>query len=274
MARYAARGDHVTLVTCTLGEQGEVIPAELVHLQADQGDDLGPHRARELSAAMRELGVSDHRLLAGGRWRDSGMAWVQPGIAGAGAWEAHPDALVRAPLAEAAAALSAVLREVRPQVVVTYDPQGGYGHPDHIKAHEITSAAIDLVAADGAGSAPTLYWIRVPRTWAERERASLLAGATPASMTGPVDGEGYPPAVVEDLDVTVVVDGSAYLARKRAALQAHATQVRVEGDAYALSNGVAHLLSGREAYQRAGASRAAGEPVLDDLFAGLSSLPS
>jgi N-acetyl-1-D-myo-inositol-2-amino-2-deoxy-alpha-D-glucopyranoside deacetylase len=284
MARYAARGDHVTLVTCTLGEQGEVIAPELAHLQADRTDALGPHRAAELSAAMRELGVSDHRLLAGGRWRDSGMAWVRPGIAGAGALESHPDALVRAPLGEAAAALAEVVREIRPQVVVTYDPQGGYGHPDHIKTHEITSAAIDLIAAESAASGsqegedpapvPALYWIRVPHTWAERERAALLAGATPASMTPPAAGEPYPPAVVEDLDVTVVVDASAYLARKRAALQAHVTQVRVEGDVYALSNGEAHLLSGREAYQRAGASRAAGEPVLDDLFAGRGSSPS
>jgi N-acetyl-1-D-myo-inositol-2-amino-2-deoxy-alpha-D-glucopyranoside deacetylase len=263
MARYAAQGARVTLVTCTLGEQGEVIPPELRHLEAGHDDTLASHRAGELAAAMAALGVVDHRLLAGGRWRDSGMAWVEPGIAGSGSWAARPDALVNADLAEAAEALAEVLREVRPQVVVTYDPEGGYGHPDHVKAHEIATAAVDLVSRDEFVQA--VYWIRVPRSWAERERAALSTGdGVPGSMARPQSGAAYPPAVVDDEVVTTVVDGSAYLARKRAALVAYATQVRVEGDCYALSNSEAHWLTGHEAYQRVGAGPTSAWD--DDLF--------
>lgn len=268
MALYAAQGVHVTLVTCTLGEQGEVIPADRQHLESGRDDALGPHRAAELARAMAALGVHDHRLLAGGRWRDSGMAWLEPGIAGGGSRTPDADALVNADLGEAAAALAEVLLEVRPQVVVTYDPRGGYGHPDHIKAHEITAAAVELIRAEPGPTddgPPSVYWIRVPRSWAEQERAELNGGGrTPPSMLPPRADAAYPPAVVDDATVTAVVDGTAYLDRKRAALQAHATQIRVEGDCYALSNGEAHLLTGREAYQRVGAEP--GRPWAPDLF--------
>jgi N-acetyl-1-D-myo-inositol-2-amino-2-deoxy-alpha-D-glucopyranoside deacetylase len=270
MARYAAQGARVTLVTCTLGEQGEVIPSELRHLEVGQDDALGPHRAAELDAAMAELGVVDHRLLAGGRWRDSGMAWLEPGIAGAGSAGPRPGTLVDADLGDAAESLAEVLREVRPQVVVTYDPQGGYGHPDHIKTHEITTAAVDLVAADHFVEA--VYWIRVPRSWAERERGALSGGVPlPAGMSRPSADASYPPVVVDDAVVTTVVDGSPWLDRKRAALAAHATQVRVEGDWFALSNGQAHWLTAYEAFQRVGEGRAVGngDPGSgwsDDLF--------
>jgi N-acetyl-1-D-myo-inositol-2-amino-2-deoxy-alpha-D-glucopyranoside deacetylase len=253
MARYAAQGVQVTLVTCTLGEAGEVIPADRQHLTAGADDSLGPHRRDELAAAMAALGVTDHRLLADGRWRDSGMAWLAPGLAGAGDLAPHPDAFVLAPVADAAAALAEVLLEVRPQAVVTYDPRGGYGHPDHIKAHEVASAAVDLVASEDL--TPAVFWIRVPRSWAERERADLLHGATPPSMSPPDPAAAYPPVVVDDDVVTTVVDGSAYLDRKAAALRAHVTQVVVDGSCFSLSNGEAHLLTGREAYQRVGQGR-------------------
>src|SRR4051794_2036073 len=127
MAKYAAEGAHVTLVTCTLGEEGEVIPPELAHLAADRDDALGPHRIGELAAAMRELGVADHRFLGGpGRFRDSGMMGTPPNDRPGSFWSTDP--------ADAAPHLVEVVREVRPQVLVTYDPNGGYGHPDHIRA--------------------------------------------------------------------------------------------------------------------------------------------
>src|SRR3954470_7123426 len=128
MARYAAEGALVTLVTCTLGEEGEVVVPHLAHHAPDQNDSLGQHRIGELAAAMKELGVSDHRFLGGaGRWRDSGMIGTPAND--------RPDCFWRADLDEAVGALVAVMREVRPQVVVTYNENGGYGHPDHIQAH-------------------------------------------------------------------------------------------------------------------------------------------
>ncbi|MGX9228587.1 N-acetyl-1-D-myo-inositol-2-amino-2-deoxy-alpha-D-glucopyranoside deacetylase [Streptomyces albus] len=146
MAAYAAQGAHVTLVTCTLGEEGEVIPDGLAHLAPDQDDTLGRHRVGELSAAMRALGVTDHRFLGGpGRYRDSGMMGA--------ATNDRPGCFWQADLDEAARLLAAVVREVRPQVVVTYGPDGGYGHPDHIKAHRVTMRAVELAAQESGRAA-------------------------------------------------------------------------------------------------------------------------
>ncbi len=139
MARYVAEGAHVTLLTCTLGEEGEVLVPELAHLAADRDDGLGRHRIGELATAMEALRVEDFRFLGGpGRWRDSGMMGTPA--------NERPDCFWQADLAEAVRDLVAVVREVRPQVVVTYDSNGGYGHPDHIQAHRIAVAAFDAAA--------------------------------------------------------------------------------------------------------------------------------
>ena len=140
MARYVADGAAVTLVTCTLGEEGEVLLPELSHLASDKEDALGDHRREELAAAMAELGVTDWRLLGGpGRFRDSGMIGTPPND--------RPDCFWRTDLLVAATELVPVIREVRPQVVVTYDDFGGYGHPDHIQAHRVTHYAVALAAS-------------------------------------------------------------------------------------------------------------------------------
>ena len=97
---------------------------------------LGPHRIEELAAACEALGVTDHRFLGGpGRWRDSGMMGTPTNDDPASFWQADLD--------EAARDLVAIIREVRPQVVITYDENGGYGHPDHIRAHQVAVAAFD-----------------------------------------------------------------------------------------------------------------------------------
>ena len=144
MARHAADPDtSVTLVTCTLGEEGEVIPPELALLAPDAADQLGGYRIGELAAACAALGVTDHRFLGGtGRWRDSGMVLAGQGVRAASPSRLHPRALA-APdaFADQVDALTAVLEEVAPQVVVTYAADGGYGHPDHVRAHEIAVAA-------------------------------------------------------------------------------------------------------------------------------------
>jgi N-acetyl-1-D-myo-inositol-2-amino-2-deoxy-alpha-D-glucopyranoside deacetylase len=269
LARYARDGRTVvTLVTCTLGQRGEVIPDRLRHLT---GRALGQHRRGELDRAAAALGVADHRLLADGRWTDSGMTWVRPGIAGP-APDVGPDAFARADVLEAAEELALVIREVRPHVVITYDPHGGYAHPDHVQAHRVTMRAVQLTTAR-AWTPAKVFWVRVPRGWAEAERAA--APDRPGSMLARDLNDPFPPVVVDDDLVDVVVDVHPVLAAKLAALRAHETQVRVEGSWFALSDGFAQRVRDREAYQLApGPGTVAGPhrstvSVQTDLFSGV-----
>ncbi|MEU8673613.1 N-acetyl-1-D-myo-inositol-2-amino-2-deoxy-alpha-D-glucopyranoside deacetylase [Streptomyces sp. NPDC048560] len=268
MARYAAEGAHVTLVTCTLGEEGEVIPAELAHLAAGRDDTLGTHRIGELAAAMRELGVTDHRFLGGpGRYRDSGMMGTEQNH--------RPGAFWDAPVDEAAADLVEVIRSVRPQVLVTYDPDGGYGHPDHIQAHRVAMRAADL-AADPAyrpesGAPHTIakvYWNRVPRAVVESGFARLRAEA-PGVFPG-VAAVDDVPGVVDEKLITAEIDGSDVAGAKTAAMRAHATQIAVDGAFFALSNDLGQPLLTTEYYQLVRGTAAPDDDGRErDLFAGV-----
>jgi N-acetyl-1-D-myo-inositol-2-amino-2-deoxy-alpha-D-glucopyranoside deacetylase len=255
MARYAADGAHVTLVTCTLGERGEVIPPELAQLT---GAALGEHRLRELTAAMRALGVEDFRLLGGtGRYRDSGMMGHPDNDDPACFWQADID--------EAAAHLVEVIREVRPHVLVTYDDNGGYGHPDHIQAHRVAMRAAEL--ADEAGwRIPRIYWNRVPRSAAEQAFARLqedLPGL-PFIKTATVDDV---PGVVRDEVITTEIDGTEHAAAKAAAMRAHATQIEVAGSSFVLSNALAQPIFTTEYYELVRGERP--EARERDFFAGI-----
>ncbi|MEU0107108.1 N-acetyl-1-D-myo-inositol-2-amino-2-deoxy-alpha-D-glucopyranoside deacetylase [Streptomyces sp. NPDC006251] len=256
MARYAAEGAHVTLVTCTLGERGEVIPPELAHLT---GAALGQHRRRELTAAMAELGVRDVRLLGGaGRYSDSGMMGLPDNDDPACFWQADVDA--------AAAHLVEVIHEVRPQVLVTYDDNGGYGHPDHIQAHRVAMRAAELSAETG-WTISKIYWNRVPRPVVEQSFARLredLPG-TPFTKTAEVDDV---PGVVAEERITAVIDGTAHAAAKAAAMRAHATQVTVAEPYFVLSNELAQPILTTEYYELVRGERGSGERETD-LFAGV-----
>jgi len=239
MARYAAEGAaRLTLVTCTRGEKGEVI-GPLAHLEGDE-DALAEHRTAELAEAMSRLGVTDHRFLgadAGARFRDSGMVWGEHGRAVVPP-DVAPDAFAAQPAALVAEHLVRVIEEVRPHVLVTYDAEGGYGHPDHVQAHRVALAA---VAASGwqveqllaVASPVSLHEAGVRRL----RSLGLEAGSAP-----------WPPVVVPDTAVTHRVSAPGFVAAKAAALRSHATQVVVREDrsAYALSNGVWHDLVGTE----------------------------
>ncbi|MBT2506198.1 N-acetyl-1-D-myo-inositol-2-amino-2-deoxy-alpha-D-glucopyranoside deacetylase [Streptomyces sp. ISL-98] len=266
MAKYAAEGAGVTLLTCTLGEEGEIIPPALAHLAADRDDTLGPHRIGELAAAMKELGVGDHRFLGGpGRFRDSGMM---------GAIQNHREgAFWATPVDEAAAYLVEVIRSVRPQVLVTYDPDGGYGHPDHIQAHRVAMRAADLAAdADfrpDLGAPHTIakiYWNRVPRTVVEDGFARLRTAGASFPGTGAADDV---PGVVDDARITTEIDGTPYAAAKAAAMAAHATQVAVEGDFFALSNELGQPIFTTEFYELVRGERGVPAGRETDLFAGV-----
>lgn len=144
LATWAREGE-VELVTCTRGERGEVIGTELAHLEGD-GPALAAHREGELARALEALGVREHTFLdalGGTRLEDSGMAWVADGVAGP-APDVPPTAFVRAGLDDVASWLAAHLARRRPAVVVTYGPDGGYGHPDHVRAHSHTPLRTQL----------------------------------------------------------------------------------------------------------------------------------
>ncbi|MGY1578315.1 N-acetyl-1-D-myo-inositol-2-amino-2-deoxy-alpha-D-glucopyranoside deacetylase [Streptomyces sp. MN13] len=256
MARYAAEGAHVTLVTCTLGERGEVIPPALAHLT---GAALGAHRLRELAAAMAELGVTDFRRLGGdGRYADSGMMGIPDNDDPACFWQADVD--------EAAGHLLKVIQEVRPQVLVTYDPHGGYGHPDHIQAHRVAMRAVEL--ADEAGCAPAkVYWNRAPRTVGEAAFARLREALPGLSFAEAGVLEDVP-GVVDDERVTTEIDGGdTHAAAKAAAMAAHATQIEVDGDWFALSNKLAQPVFRTEYYELVRGEQAGARET--DLFAGI-----
>ena len=188
MAAYAAAGAQVTLVTCTLGELGEIIPPSLAHLADGDGARLGEYRTGELAAACAALGVTDHRFLGGpGRWRDSGMMGTEGND--------DPRCFWRADVDQAARALLEVIAEVRPQAVVTYDAHGAYGHPDHIQAHRVAWHACELAGPDGPakfyataalGSGPDQVTTEIDASaWFGQKLAAMRAHATQITVDPP-----------------------------------------------------------------------------------------
>ncbi|MEU5847942.1 N-acetyl-1-D-myo-inositol-2-amino-2-deoxy-alpha-D-glucopyranoside deacetylase [Saccharopolyspora shandongensis] len=266
IAHYAARGVQVVVVTCTLGEEGEVIPESLRGLASDQADQLGGYRVGELRAACTALRVAEHRFLGGvGRWRDSGMVWHRPGHARA-LPNAHPRAFASGDRHEQADALEAILREVKPQVVVTYASDGGYGHPDHVRTHEVTM--------DATARVPEV--LRVFHTVPSRSTIQLgLQSLAKTEMPFPLPEVDELPHV-DDESITTAIDVSDQLPAKINALRAHGTQVtvwleqlnsRAGAAGYALSNGIAQPVVSTEHFVLA-----AGDPhgCEEDLFGGLS----
>ncbi len=253
LARCAAAGARVTLVTATLGEEGEVIGAELQGLTSEHADQLGGYRYTELRSACAALGIFDYRLLGGiGAFRDSGMVGAPSA--------AHPRAFARAGTGgpdheRAVRALIAVIDEVRPDVLLTYDADGGYGHPDHIATHDVA-----LAAAAG----------RVPRVFA----AVRTADAADVALGALVVPAGYHPGSPADLgyladqaEIAVAVDVRDFAGPRRSALAAHATQVQLIDGGFALSNRIAQPLDGVERFKLL---LGVAPPVgADDIFAGL-----
>jgi N-acetyl-1-D-myo-inositol-2-amino-2-deoxy-alpha-D-glucopyranoside deacetylase len=273
MAKYVSEGAHVTLVTCTLGEEGEILVPGLVHLAADKEDALGQHRIGELTDAMKALGVTDHRFLgAAGRWRDSGMMGTPA--------NERPECFWQADLDEAVGALVAVMREVRPQVVVTYNENGGYGHPDHIQAHRVAVAAFDA-AGDPARYPGTgdpwqpakLYYLAIPISFLRMgwEALKQMGDETPFGVSSP---DELPFGDPDEL-VTTQIDARDFLDAKMDAMRAHATQIEVEGPFFALSNHVGQRAFGLEHYRMVrgtpppAAAAGSGAEKESDLFAGV-----
>jgi N-acetyl-1-D-myo-inositol-2-amino-2-deoxy-alpha-D-glucopyranoside deacetylase len=277
MARYVAEGAQVTLITCTLGEEGEVLVPDLTHLAADQTDQLGQHRIGELATAMAELGVTDHRFLGGpGKYRDTGMVYDADGNAAAPP-ETRPDSFWQADLLTAANDLVPVIRELKPQVLVTYDQFGNYGHPDHVQAHRVATYAAALAAAPSyredlgeAWDIPKIYWTAMAESAMRSSLRQLRESGDSTTFEG-LDPDGpLGPYVTPDRFIDCVVPADGYVDQKMNAMKAHATQITVDGPFFALSNNNGNQIFGDEAYRLVKGTAAPGPDGLEhDLFAGL-----
>jgi len=278
MAKYVAEGAEVCLVTCTLGEEGEVLVDELGHLASDQSDALGNHRLAELADAMQCLGVTDFLRLGGeGRFRDSGMAYDDRGSAIARS-ELKSGIFWTTDLLQATDELIPVIRSRRPHLLITYDEIGGYGHPDHVQAHRVAMYAYVLAGVPtyrpdlgAAWSVPRVLWTAMSESWMRQGIAALRASGDTETFKGmEPDGE-LPPMAQPDADIVAEIDGTAYVDRKMAAMASHATQITADGPFFVMSQ----TLGGR-AWSREFFRFAAGVPFpesdrwADDLFAGLT----
>lgn len=237
MAHYASLGHQVTLVTCTRGEEGEVLIPELQHLASDKEDRLGQHREGELADAMRILGISDFRFLGAPDrlYRDSGMMGTPPNEGEGTFW--------RSDLESAADDLAKVMLEVKPHVMITYDEFGGYGHPDHIKANQIAMRAAEKIRDEWM--IQKIYWNTIPISMIE-EGIEAMKGSD-SQFFGVEKAEDFPFAKPDSM-VTTVISNESLAEKKMDAMKAHATQITVDGPFFALSNNLGVKVWGQEFY--------------------------
>ena len=262
MAKYADLGAQVTLVTCTRGEEGEVLVSELANLASDKDDKLGEHREVELKDAMAQLGINDFRFLGAPskKWRDSGMMGTPANDRGDVFWQADLD--------EASNELVKIILEIKPQVLITYDEFGGYGHPDHIKAHQVAMRAAELAAEQG-WQVSKIYWNTIPRSVIQMGIEKMKEVGS--DFFGAESVDELPFAKPDEL-ATTVVNAPEYVPQKLAAMKAHATQISEDGPFFALSKNLGLSVWGDEYYTLVKGEKAApfdsnGREL--DIFAGV-----
>lgn len=251
LAKYAAEGITTVLVTCTDGRCGDgpggVKPGEPGH----DPDAVAAMRLEELEAACAALKVTHLELLG---YPDSGMmGWSTNDVAGS-FWTT--------PVPQAAQRLAELIGEYQPDVIVTYDENGFYGHPDHIQAHRITMAAVELT-----GSPAKVYWTTVPRSGMEAFGKTLRELGVEFPEPDPDAPPAGPPMGLPDEEISTWVDTKAYGSQKYDALAAHASQGE---NIFFLRMGKEKFteLMGVETFVRVRDTTGAPLPE-DDLFAGL-----
>jgi len=260
MALYAALGAQVTLITCTRGEEGEILTPELTHLSSSETDGLGDHRETELANAMKALGVNDFRFLGQGevKYRDSGMMGTEPNN--------RPDVFWQADLEEASDYLVKIIEEVKPHILITYDEIGGYGHPDHIKAHLVAMRASEK----SVWQIQKIYWNTMPKSVLAESMAKMKEMGSDFFGAESVDDL---PFAKDDEFVTSLIDGNAYVEAKMAAMKAHHTQIALDGPFFALSNNLGLQVWGHEYYTLVKGEKSApfdSSGRESDLFAGVN----
>ena len=235
MALYAAMGAQVTLITCTRGEEGEILTPELSHLASSDTDALGEHRETELANAMQALGITDFRFLAQGedKYRDSGMMGTEVNN--------RSDVFWQADLEEAADHLVKVIEEIKPHILITYDAIGGYGHPDHIQAHRVAMRASEK----SDWQIQKIYWNTMPKSVLAESMAKMKELGSDFFGADSVDDL---PFAKDDSFVTTLIDGNSYVEAKMAAMKAHHTQISLDGPFFALSDNLGLQVWGNEYY--------------------------
>jgi len=235
MALYAAMGAQVTLVTCTRGEEGEILTPELSHLASSDTDALGEHRETELANAMQALGITDFRFLAQGegKYRDSGMMGTEVNN--------RSDVFWQADLEEAADHLIKIIEEIKPHILITYDEIGGYGHPDHIQAHRVAMRASEK----SNWQIQKIYWNTMPKSVLAESMAKMKELGSDFFGADNVDDL---PFAKDDSFVTTLIDGNSYVEAKMAAMKAHHTQISLDGPFFALTDNLGLQVWGNEYY--------------------------
>lgn len=289
LAYYASLGFKVILVTCTRGEEGEIVDAELKTAIADSAptredaqEGLALQREKELAAAIQSLHITTAYQLG---YRDSGMDGTSA--------NQHPRAFCNAAISAAVAKVVEIVRREKPQVIVTYNEVGGYGHPDHIMAHRIATLAFEAVANTTVYpqlSDETPAWQPTKLYYAQNSRDHMRAMLAMAEQQGielpfrswiasqdqkvllgePVDPNNphRPPFGVTQDAITTTIDIRAQLAQKRAALHDHRTQIRTDQFLLGMSDEVASQVYGTEFYTLVRSRIPAVRPETD-LFAGI-----
>ncbi|MGH2759541.1 MAG: N-acetyl-1-D-myo-inositol-2-amino-2-deoxy-alpha-D-glucopyranoside deacetylase [Actinomycetota bacterium] len=262
IARYSDDGAHVCLITCTNGELGEIAEVPELGPADDLRDRLGEIRRAELEEACRHLGKVDLRMLG---FHDSGMAGTPEND--------DPKVFVNQKIDDVVRMIAPILREVRPQVLVTYNESGFYGHPDHIRAHEAALAAMDA-AADPAyepelgppHAVSKVYYTAFPKSLLRtaRDMASELGWENDAFAEDEIEAMG-----TDDDLIAAALDVAEYIDRKYDALRAHRTQLGTTQWALAMPEQYRVLAFGIEHYVLARSASPRTDVIASDLFVGI-----
>lgn len=258
VARYAAEGVKAALVCATRGEVGQISDPNLA-----TPETLAQVREAELRCACRALGIESLIFLG---FRDSGMAGTPE--------NEDPRAFMNIPAAVVVPGLVEIIRRWRPQVVITFDPDGGYGHPDHIAIHKHTVAAFHAAGdptrypEQGAAWQPArLFYSVLPQSFFQEMRAHMVAaGLDTSDFDRFIEEQGEPGWPNDQIDVTL--DVARMVEAKWTALQCHQTQLAPDNPFRQLPEAVIRQLMSQEYFVQAWPERADVEPY-DDLFAGL-----
>lgn len=262
-ARYGDEGLRTVLVTATLGEEGEIVDPELDTPEVKAR--LAEVRREELAQAVAILGIGHHEILG---YRDSGMAGTPA--------NQHPECFNQADPDEATGRLVRLVRAYRPHVLISYNAQGGYGHPDHIACHKATLAAFDAAGdaarypSAGAAWAPLkLYEMNRPRELTRRAWEQMRE----RGMKTPLDNPEYDITryTAPDDVITTAIDVAGYMERKRAALLEHRTQIAADGPFLSMPADIGRQWFGVEYFTllRSRVPQPAREGYEEDLFSGI-----